>query len=107
MPTIDLDELLLTLFIGVMGAAAGRLALGALGDWLLRRDKVGSALWTGVRIGGLVFVLGLMFYYVVLSAGSIQEEKVLIGVYFIFPALAFVLAAAYTFVARRPRPASH
>ena len=109
---INLDGLIEFLLALAAVLAFGVVACGVLGGlvggWLLRRGKASSALWTGFRIGCLVFGAGVVFYYVTLTEPVAwnPEEKLLFGSYFVFPALAFLLAAAYTFVTRRPKAAN-
>ena len=92
--------------------AFGVLVFGVLGGlgggWLLRRGKASSAIWTGFRIGCLVCGAGVVFYALALTydwAWS-RERKLLFESYLVFPALAFLLAAAYTFVTRHSRAAN-
>lgn len=98
--------------IALVVLSLGPLALGALGGWvggwLLRRDKASSALWTGVRIGCLVFVLCVVFYWMTLQYDWDlgPGRKRLIGSYCIFLFLAFLFGTVYTFCTRRPKPAS-
>ena len=95
-----------------LGLTIGPVVVGALGGWLggsiMRGGKVSSALWTGIRIGGLVGVVAFVFFLGVFNNGSewVSGSGALnLLLFYLF--LVFLLAAAYTHATRPPKESDH